>query len=84
MAEAAVETGKHSRKDGPWVDLLKTEGPDAANSALATCITAEILLIQAVEVAGIDWCLARLHQAQDAHGKLDSCLDIVLNAIKEG
>ena len=74
VPEGEVGTGTQ----GSWIELLNTEGAEVADSALRCCIVAEVLLIQAVSVAGIEWCLGRLEQAKDTNGDMESVLDIVL------
>jgi hypothetical protein len=60
-----------------WKEIHK-EDPDAAVESLKGAIQAEVLLMIAANIGGVDWCIGRLQQVKAADGGIESILDIML------
>lgn len=61
-----------------WTEMLKSEGDQRTTQLLIGCMDAEVFLIHAVELVGIDWCIDRLREVKKNRGKVPRMIETVM------
>ena len=61
-----------------WVEAGKEHGHEAVADEIMVCVRAEQLLLIAVEMVDLDWCIDILQRIKDSGGESRSMLDIIL------